>query len=147
MRKLVTVIVLIALGAVVQTVLHAIGVASPRPVTGFGAEFPPYLVRTVDLPPTPPGFGRGFLIDKHLAGGLQCSSCHTEDPPAKQPDWIKCLDCHGGSYTKLAEMTAKVYPNPHASHQGALPCTWCHHNHKRSETYCERCHSWDFKTP
>ena len=95
-----------------------------------------------------PGVGHGFLIDKHLAVKLKCKSCHPENPPAKAPNWITtCLNCHGGSYTNLAELTVQVGPNPHASHQGALPCFSCHHVHKASELYCDNCHSWDLKPP
>jgi hypothetical protein len=151
MRKLVTAIVLIALGAAVQIVLHADArVGTPRPLASVGAEFPHDFVLTADQAPEVPGAGNGFLIDKHLAAKLECASCHTESPPSKQTEMTTtCLNCHGGTYAKLAETTAKDYPNPHRSHQGELPCWTCHHVHRASELYCYNCHRpgrFDLKT-
>ena len=94
-----------------------------------------------------PGAGHGFLIDKHIAAGLTCSKCHAESPPAKGPDTATCLTCHGGTYAKLAAMTSKDDPNPHASHQGDVDCAECHHVHTASVTLCDQCHSFGMKTP
>jgi fumarate reductase flavoprotein subunit len=128
MRKLVTVIVLIALGAVVQIVLHAATQA-----------------------PEAPGAGNGFLIDKHLAAKLECASCHTEKPPSRHPETkVICLGCHGPTYNDLAKQTIQKIPNPHASHRGELACGNCHHVHKASELLCDNCHrgrKFDLKTP
>jgi len=93
-----------------------------------------------------PGAGRGFLIDKHVAAGLNCASCHGESPPAKQPEAAVCSKCHG-SYKDLAAKTAADRPNPHASHLGDIPCASCHRIHQASVTYCTQCHNFDFKTP
>ncbi len=93
-----------------------------------------------------PGSGHGFLIDKHVAAGIPCSSCHTETPPSKAPDNSACGKCHG-SYADLAAKTQAADPNPHASHLGAVPCSSCHHVHQASVTYCTQCHSFDMKTP
>ena len=38
-------------------------------------------------------------------------------------------------------------PNPHAQHDGALPCTECHKGHKASVNYCAQCHSFVYKVP
>jgi hypothetical protein len=97
--------------------------------------------------PSAPRAGHGFLIDKHLAAGLTCNKCHTESPPAKGPEMATCLACHGGTYEKLATMTEKDQPNPHASHQGPLPCSSCHHVHAASQTFCNNCHNYDMTTP
>jgi fumarate reductase flavoprotein subunit len=98
-------------------------------------------------PPTPaPGVGHGFLIDKHVAAGLTCNKCHTEST-AKAPETATCLSCHGGTYAKLAAMTNGDQPNPHASHQGDLPCAQCHHVHMKSVTMCNKCHTYDMTTP
>lgn len=93
-----------------------------------------------------PGVGHGFLIDKHVAAGLNCAACHSETPPSKQPDSAVCMKCHG-SYADVAAKTASDQPNPHASHLGNIPCTSCHHVHQASVTYCAQCHNFDFKTP
>jgi fumarate reductase flavoprotein subunit len=93
------------------------------------------------------GAGHGYLIDKHLAAGLTCDKCHTENPPTKGPEMATCLACHGGTYEKLAAMTEKNQPNPHASHQGPLPCSSCHHVHVASQTFCNNCHNYDMTTP
>jgi hypothetical protein len=87
-----------------------------------------------------------FLIDKHVAAGLNCASCHSESPPAKQPGAAVCTKCHGG-YQDLAAKTAADQPNPHASHLGDIPCESCHRIHQASVIYCAQCHNFDFKTP
>lgn len=93
-----------------------------------------------------PGAGHGFLIDKHMAAGLNCASCHSESPPSKQPDQAACIKCHGTN-AQLASKTAKDQPNPHASHLGEIACTSCHHVHQASVLYCSQCHNFDLKTP
>jgi len=104
--------------------------------------------RQAPASPVAPGIGHGFLIDKHLAVGMQCNSCHVESPPPTPPTMNTCLSCHGGTYSKLAAMTDKDTPNPHDSpHQADLPCAMCHHVHKASELHCNQCHSLDLKTP
>jgi len=97
--------------------------------------------------PSAPGVGHGFLINKHVAAGLSCANCHTKNPPMKRPDMATCLACHGGTYEKLAAMTEKNQPNPHASHQGPLPCSSCHHVHVASQMFCNNCHNYDITTP
>jgi Cytochrome c3 len=93
-----------------------------------------------------PGAGHGFLIDKHVAVGLNCTACHSESPPAKPADQAVCTKCHG-TYPQLAAKTAKDTPNPHASHLGNIPCTSCHHIHQASVLYCSQCHNFDLKMP
>jgi hypothetical protein len=88
-----------------------------------------------------------FLADKHKNAGVDCESCHKENPPSKSVPMQICLDCHGGDYGKLAEQTRKVAPNPHDSHLGKAPCEFCHHAHKLSEYYCANCHILDSKVP
>ena len=100
-----------------------------------------------DQPQTAPGTGHGFLIDQHLAAGVACSACHTTTP-IRPTSTATCLSCHGGTYDKLAAMTAADDPNPHQSHQGEVPCTVCHHVHMASENFCSQCHSeFEFKLP
>ncbi|MEI9967766.1 MAG: cytochrome c3 family protein [Terracidiphilus sp.] len=97
---------------------------------------------------TAPGVGHGFLIDKHLAVGMQCGSCHIASPPPTPPTMATCLSCHGGTYSKLAEVTNMDTPNPHDSpHESEIPCAMCHHVHRASELHCNECHTLDFKTP
>lgn len=96
--------------------------------------------------PPAPGAGHGYLIDKHVAAGLSCNACHSEIPPAQQPDQSVCIKCHG-AYKDLAAKTAADQPNPHASHLGEVPCANCHRIHRASENYCSQCHSFDMNTP
>lgn len=96
--------------------------------------------------PVAPGAGHGFLIDKHVAAGLNCAACHSESPPSKQPDAAVCVKCHGTN-AQMAAKTASDQPNPHASHLGEIPCTSCHHIHQASVLYCAQCHNFDLKTP
>lgn len=93
-----------------------------------------------------PGGGHGFLIDKHVAAHVTCAQCHSAGMAAP-PATATCLTCHGGTYQKLAESTANDMPNPHASHQGEIPCAECHHVHKESVTLCNQCHTFDMHTP
>ncbi|HUI95852.1 MAG TPA: cytochrome c3 family protein [Xanthobacteraceae bacterium] len=94
-----------------------------------------------------PGSGHGYLIDKHLAAKLACAACHAESPPQTAPPMATCLGCHGGSYEKLAQASASHDPNPHASHQGPVPCATCHHVHSASQNFCNSCHNFDMTTP
>ena len=94
-----------------------------------------------------PGGGLGFLIDKHLAAKLDCRACHAEEPASKPPEMATCLSCHGGTYERLAATTESVQPNPHASHQGPIPCSICHHVHSASQMFCNSCHNFDMTTP
>jgi hypothetical protein len=88
-----------------------------------------------------------LLADKHKKIGVDCQSCHQENPPGKTTPMQVCLECHGGDYAKLAEQTKKVAPNPHDSHLGSAKCEFCHHGHKPSEYYCAQCHILDSKVP
>lgn len=93
-----------------------------------------------------PGAGHNFLIDKHLAAGLACASCHANAPPPAAPAMSVCTSCHG-SYEQIAAKSASDNPNPHASHLGDIPCESCHHIHQASVLYCDQCHSWGLVTP
>jgi len=88
-----------------------------------------------------------FLADKHKNAGMNCESCHGENPPSKPVPMQACLGCHGEDYAKLAGQTKKVAPNPHDSHLENAPCEFCHHAHKPSEYYCAKCHILDSKVP
>jgi len=102
---------------------------------------------TSAAPAEVPGAGHGFLIDKHVAVGLMCAACHTESPPAEQPDTAVCTNCHG-NYAQIAAKTASDQPNPHDSHLGDIACTSCHQVHQASQTYCAKCHkNFNMKTP
>jgi Cytochrome c3 len=81
-----------------------------------------------------------YLDRIHLENGLTCQSCHNPFPPTSAPDKSVCLSCHGKTYAGLAELTANVDPNPHASHLGQAPCTDCHGVHKPFVYYCSSCH-------
>jgi hypothetical protein len=87
-----------------------------------------------------------LLGDKHKEMGIQCESCHKENPPQNKVPKAVCQGCHG-DYKMLAEKTEKVDPNPHRSHEGNLDCSVCHHSHKPSEDHCESCHNFGFKVP
>ena len=93
-----------------------------------------------------PGAGHGFLIDKHFKAGVDCAKCHTQST-ATPPTMATCLNCHGGTYAKLAAMTEKDAPNPHLSHRGDEPCESCHHIHMASVTLCNQCHTYDMTAP
>ena len=88
-----------------------------------------------------------FGADRHVARGIGCAFCHGQnyqkDP--EFPEEKTCLKCHNKE--ALAAKTKKVKPtNPHAApHNG--DCTLCHLQHEKTENYCAKCHSFDFKVP
>ena len=74
---------------------------------------------------------------------LPCSTCPPDGQfaaPAKTP----CLGCHE-SYEKIAERTAKMTPNPHASHRGEPNCSNCHSMHAKPRFECNDCHTFNIK--
>ena len=106
----------------------------------------PLWLEAVVLTPTAPGSGHGYLIDKHIAAGFDCASCHRSAPPPIAPKMTVCTGCHGG-YAQIAAKTASDQPNPHASHLGEIPCATCHHVHQASEIFCNQCHAFGMKAP
>lgn len=89
----------------------------------------------------------GALLGKHLGFGLNCASCHKENPPSVAVKMEQCFTCHG-DYDKLADKTdGKGSHNPHASHNGDLPCESCHHMHMPSVNFCAQCHQFEFNVP
>lgn len=93
-----------------------------------------------------------FLADRHVSKNIQCDSCHASagEPRLKMVDngqHEACVGCHG-FYDKIVEKTAKPdEQNPHAQHDGNLPCTECHKGHKKGVNYCGQCHNFEFKVP
>ena len=160
MRRRIVAVIRVVAAACLPLVLHtAAGSAAnghpapgawdlPGASTWAVANQPGASIRAVaDQPQAVPGAGQGFLTDRHIAAGLTCTACHTTTP--NQPvSTGTCLSCHGGTYDKLAAMTAADDPNPHQSHQGAVPCVTCHHVHLASENFCSQCHAeFDFRVP
>lgn len=91
---------------------------------------------------------RRSLIDRHRDKGLTCGSCHAEQPPRLKPADSVCARCHGDQ-ARLAILTSKASPNPHASPHlspgETLACGDCHHVHRPSEVSCTTCHQdFDF---
>ncbi len=90
-----------------------------------------------------------FLADRHAKKGFKCDTCHTEGNKIKQAgDYDVCVTCHG-DYEAMIKKTQnpKYEVNPHAQHEGVLPCTECHKGHKQGVNYCGQCHSYVFKVP
>jgi fumarate reductase flavoprotein subunit len=84
-----------------------------------------------------------FMDGKHLAKNVACQACHANLSPVVAPETKTCLSCHKGSYTAMAEVTAKVNPNPHTSHEGEIPCVDCHKSHQPFVYGCGKagCHT------
>ncbi len=146
--RIVAVIRVVAVGCVAVVLHAAVGVgANDRPAPPVLTLPGAALRATADQPQAAPGAGHGWLIDRHVAAGLTCAACHAT-MPARPVATTTCLGCHGGSYDRLAAMTAADDPNPHQSHQGAVPCAACHHVHVASENFCAQCHrEFAFKVP
>jgi hypothetical protein len=117
-------------------------------VSAGAADPPPNTTSAPAASPVPPGgVHSGSLYPLHATAGLNCASCHKESPPTTPVATATCLSCHGG-YADLAKKTDDRGPaNPHASHQGELPCDSCHHAHQASVDFCAQCHQWGFKVP
>jgi len=115
-------------------------------VSLFLALFAAIVMKAAAQAPAAPGAGHGFLIDKHLAAGVNCAGCHANAAPPAVPAMTVCTGCHG-SYQQIAAKTAQDDPNPHASHQGDIPCSSCHHVHQASVTFCDQCHAFGMTTP
>jgi len=86
--------------------------------------------------------GAGFLADKHKSGGMECSSCHKETPPASDVPTERCMLCHE-DYRDVASSAI----DPHNAHIEFASCGDCHHGHRESENQCLSCHSFNQKTP
>ena len=84
-----------------------------------------------------------FMDGKHVTKGVSCIACHTAMPPKGAPETKTCLSCHKGSYTAMAEVTAKINPNPHTSHEGEIACVECHKGHESFVYGCGKagCHT------
>ena len=85
-------------------------------------------------------------MHKH-ADRATCTDCHGNAPKSIAVESAACLKCHG-SYKEIAARTASdenpkkfLTANPHAAHTGELRCSLCHHEHKASEVYCDKCHN------
>ena len=102
---------------------------------------------TVLSPADPTWAAEGiFLAEKHKDRGTGCSGCHKENPPKQDVPMAVCLGCHG-DYWKVAAKTDKLDPKPHNSHLGEIDCGKCHHAHKPSVNFCNKCHQLDMKVP
>lgn len=84
--------------------------------------------------------------DRHIAKGLDCTSCHIEADKTLPVRKAACLKCHG-TYDALAKRTEKIKPNPHFNHFGERDCSTCHKGHTQSTVSCSQCHKFDLKTP
>ena len=80
-----------------------------------------------------------FLADKHNVAGVECGSCHQEDPPAKTVTTDVCLGCHE-EYSPSNKTALADYMDPHNSHMAYSDCGACHHAHKASREQCASCH-------
>lgn len=81
------------------------------------------------------------LTDAHRDLEVKCANCHGDEPPVAAAPMRACLRCHD-SYDVVAARTAKLNPNPHKSHLGALRCSYCHSSHGEPKLYCAECHQF-----
>ena len=80
-----------------------------------------------------------LLGDRHKAVGMECGSCHQEDPSAKGVATDVCLGCHE-DYSSSKRAGVSDYLDPHNSHVTFSDCGECHHVHKPSRDQCSSCH-------
>lgn len=113
-------------------------------------SFCPLLAGMLAAAERAPGMGHGFLIDKHMAAGLNCASCHGASAPTKAAAATTCLTCHKPDSTgRFAGSGAKPYAfdggvtmtfNVHQPHFLEIQCTSCHKIHAASVNFCNQCH-------
>jgi hypothetical protein len=92
--------------------------------------------------------GKLSLSHVHQLDNVTCKSCHANVRKPEAPPSTQCLTCHSGDAIFAA--TSNIKPrNPHGSpHYGKeSDCNLCHHQHKKSENFCNECHQFDFKVP
>lgn len=134
MRLAFVLLILIGAGCAALGLVHAQSTANPG-------------VPAVSTPVPPGGIVHGLLYEKHLTAGLACAACHGDAPPATPAGASTCLTCHG-PVSALIEKTTADQPNPHAdAHIGKISCTDCHHIHVASESFCNKCHTFDMEVP
>lgn len=90
------------------------------------------------------------LADAHGERGL-CYTCHVSDEGPEDDNLSHenagCVSCHGDLQAVAAREPEREV-SPHLSHFiGDVACTTCHGGHKKSVTYCDACHSFDFNMP
>lgn len=112
-----------------------------------------------------------LLAKKHADAGVKCHDCHETslgnkmqeviatvtgnyETPLKKRNFGKreyCLDCHNDSKkvdkvfkTVKAETSYDDASNPHDNHNGDLDCNVCHNMHRKSEVYCQSCHTFSW---
>ena len=89
-----------------------------------------------------------FLGDRHVERGLACDACHEKDMKIKvNGDLDVWSSCHGDYKAMIAKTEKRYEVNPHAQHEGALPCSECHKGHKPGVNYCGGCHNYTYKVP
>ena len=80
----------------------------------------------------------------HQNKGVTCTGCHGTKTPLEGAvvNNSTCESCHG-SQEMIAQKTKPAIKeqNPHASHQGKLPCSKCHSGHMTAKSYCLECHA------
>ncbi|RLA46992.1 MAG: flavocytochrome c [Gammaproteobacteria bacterium] len=90
------------------------------------------------------------LADAHGQKTL-CYTCHVSDEGPEDDNLSHentgCVSCHG-DLQAVASRETELDVSPHQSHFiGDVACTTCHNGHIKSVTYCDACHSFDFKMP
>ena len=89
-----------------------------------------------------------FLADRHVARGMKCADCHADNKSLKMVgDNQICVSCHGDYPDMVKKTDGRYEVNPHAQHDGLLPCTECHKGHTTSVNYCGQCHNYTYKVP
>ena len=86
--------------------------------------------------------------DRHIAKGMECSSCHGANMAVEYPTIEQCVQCHNPD---VVEKTTQKngQQNPHRSpHYGnKMDCVLCHTQHGETQDACGSCHSFGFKVP
>jgi hypothetical protein len=94
--------------------------------------------------------GKLYLDHIHMLNAVNCLMCHGDTKTPTVTPMKKCLDCHGGTPEDLAVKTQELLVNPHdPPHGGGMgrDCNLCHHEHRKSENFCIKCHEFDFNVP
>lgn len=68
-----------------------------------------------------------MVAERHKEIGLECGTCHKENPPREKVSAVTCIGCHGDAET-MAKRAKSQNLNYHDGKE--LNCILCHTAHK-----------------
>jgi hypothetical protein len=159
-RRILFIIVSAALVLIIGILLNACGSAASLPPARISSDISTVIPTEPKLTPSPVfvspeptqdegltpeqvrlGWGNPANLDsKHK--DVPCKDCHTIENQYDPPPDTACLNCHGGSYAAITDLTRGYKPiNPHDYHYStSVTCSFCHGMHEPQDSPCGFCH-------